>query len=126
MINKVPHKGKFYWDEHTKTVKLKWDKKQWEPAYSNAKNFIDKMITANGGTKARLLFANGFKPDICYHPLGGCVLGHATDNYGRIKGYKNLYAIDGSLVPGSIGVNPFLTITALAEYCIEHIIAADF
>ena len=70
-------------------------------------------------------FVNGFGHDICYHPLGGCVLGRSTDNYGRVKGYKNLYAIDGSLVPGTIGVNPFLTITALAEYCIENIIRND-
>ncbi|MBN8700246.1 MAG: hypothetical protein E6Q41_02540 [Cyclobacteriaceae bacterium] len=40
--------------------------------------------------------------------------------------YKNLYAIDGSLIPGTIGVNPFLTITALAEHCIEDIILTEF
>jgi len=33
--------------------------------------------------------------------------------------------MDGSLVPGSIGVNPFVTVTALAERNIEAIIAND-
>lgn len=126
LINKVPTKGYFFWNNSSKSVELKWDKSNWEHAYHNAKYFIDRMIKANGGTRTHLFFNNGFGPDICYHPLGGCVLGQSTDNYGRIKGYKNLYAIDGSLVPGAIGVNPFLTITAIAEYCIEDIIAKDF
>jgi len=126
LINKVPNKGYFFWDSSSKSVQLKWDKANWANAYNNARNFIDRMIKANGGTRTHLFFNNGFGPDICYHPLGGCVLGQSTDNYGRIKGYKNLYAIDGSLVPGTIGVNPLLTITALSEYCIENIISRDF
>jgi cholesterol oxidase len=53
------------------------------------------------------------------------VLGEATDGYGRVKGYRNLYVNDGSLIPGSIGVNPFVTITALAERNVERILAED-
>jgi len=126
LINKVPKKGFFYWDKATQSVMLKWDKTNWEESYINAKYFIERLRKTNGGTRAHLLFKNGFDPDICYHPLGGCVLGQCTDHFGRINGYKNLYALDGSLVPGTIGVNPFLTITALAEYCIEDIIQKDF
>ena len=48
-------------------------------------NLIDKLNKANGGTIAHLLFHNGIGDDICYHPLGGCVLGKASDNYGRLK-----------------------------------------
>jgi cholesterol oxidase len=125
LINKVPQMGYFYWNKESGTVELKWDKINWEHALNNAKEFVNRMRKANGGTRSHLLFNNGFGHDICYHPLGGCVLGRSTDNYGRVKGYKNLYAIDGSLVPGTIGVNPFLTITALAEYCIENIIRND-
>jgi cholesterol oxidase len=57
------------------------------------------------------------------HPLGGCVIGRATDLYGRIAGYRNLYAVDGSLVPGNAGgANPSLLITALAERAMDDII----
>ncbi|MBF6076312.1 GMC family oxidoreductase [Nocardia beijingensis] len=57
------------------------------------------------------------------HPLGGAVLGLATDGYGRVRGYRNLYVMDGAAVPGSTGtVNPSLTISALAERNIEQII----
>jgi cholesterol oxidase len=58
------------------------------------------------------------------HPLGGAVLGLATDNYGRIKGHPGLYVMDGAAMPGSFGsVNPVLTISDLAERNIETIIA---
>lgn len=61
------------------------------------------------------------------HPLGGMVLGMATDNYGRVCGTKNLYVMDGSALPGSAGlVNPSLTIAALAERNIQEIIKNDF
>jgi cholesterol oxidase len=53
------------------------------------------------------------------------VLGRATDGYGRVNGYRNLYVNDGALIPGSIGVNPFVTITALAERNIAHILSSD-
>jgi cholesterol oxidase len=54
------------------------------------------------------------------------VLDAATDNIGRVKGYQNLYVTDSALIPGSIGVNPFVTITALAERNIERVLAQDF
>lgn len=58
------------------------------------------------------------------HPLGGAVLGRATDAYGRVRGYDGLYVIDGALVPGNAGaVNPAITITALAERNMAHIVA---
>lgn len=126
IINKLKKTGNFYFDATSNTVKLNWDKTHTDDMVINAKKFIDKMNSANGGTLAFLLFNAGIGEDICYHPLGGCVIGKATDNYGRVKGAENLYVIDGSLIPGTIGVNPFLTITALAEYCIEHIIKTDF
>ena len=56
------------------------------------------------------------------HPLGGAVRGRATDGFGRVKGYDNLYVNDASLVPGYIGCNPFMSITALAERNIEGIL----
>lgn len=126
IINRLKKTGSFYFDSISKTVKLNWDKTHTDEMVKNTIKFIDKMNAINGGTLAILLFNNGIGEDICYHPLGGCVIGKATDNYGRLKGVNNLYVIDGSLIPGTIGVNPFLTITALAEHCIETIIKDDF
>ncbi|WP_275412382.1 GMC oxidoreductase [Paractinoplanes abujensis] len=54
------------------------------------------------------------------HILGGATIGDAPttgviDAYHRVFGYEGLHVIDGSAVPANLGVNPSLTITALAE-----------
>jgi cholesterol oxidase len=93
-----------------------------------AKKLFDRINYANATIYRYDLFGTGskvFADDFTYHPLGGCVLGRATDDYGRVRGYSKLYVTDGSLVPGSIGVNPFLTITALAERTMTRVLAED-
>jgi cholesterol oxidase len=60
------------------------------------------------------------------HILGGCAMGESTeegvvDFTGQIHGYPNLYVVDGSNVPVNLGVNPSLTITAIAEYIMSQI-----
>ena len=49
------------------------------------------------------------------HILGGCQFGSVINEQHEIIGYKNLYIMDGSVIPANLGVNPSLTITALAE-----------
>ena len=34
---------------------------------------------------------------------------------------KNLLVCDGSAIPANVGVNPSLTITALAEHAMSHV-----
>lgn len=61
------------------------------------------------------------------HPLGGAILGKATDHYGRVEGYNGLYVMDGAMINGNTGaVNPSLTISALAERNIENILLNDY
>lgn len=126
LITKVKNDGFFFYDKDTNKVKLSWSKANSNALREKARSFVKSMNKACGGTRAHLLFKNGIGENICYHPLGGCVLGQATDDIGRISGYKNLYAIDSSLIPGTLGANPFLTTTALAEYCMERILEEDF
>ncbi|TLX26093.1 GMC family oxidoreductase N-terminal domain-containing protein [Chryseobacterium indologenes] len=122
LINRVDKKGEVTFDKAKQALQLDWNQNHTVKMRENAKYFVRKMNKANGGTRSHFLFNNGFGADICYHPLGGCVLGEATDQYGKLKGHENLYVLDGSLIPGTIGVNPFVTITAIAEYCIENLI----
>ena len=54
------------------------------------------------------------------HILGGAVIGRSpaegvVDARNRVFGYENLLVVDGSAVPANPGVNPSLTITAIAE-----------
>jgi len=58
------------------------------------------------------------------HPLGGAVMGEVCDHEGRVYNYPGLFVVDGALIPGATGLtNPSLTITALAERCLERILA---
>ncbi len=55
------------------------------------------------------------------HPQGGNRLGRdrstsVVDPDFRVYGYDNLYLCDASIFPSSIGVNPQLTVMALADY----------
>ncbi|CAA0124569.1 Cholesterol oxidase [BD1-7 clade bacterium] len=58
-----------------------------------------------------------------WHPLGGMTMGHATDFYGRVKGYDNLIIADSSLLPGSCAcANPALTVAAIAEHNMDYLL----
>ena len=125
-ITDNPERGNYYYDKDTQTVKLNWQREQNQYSVNAAQELLDKLGESNGGTKARLLFNNGFGDDFCYHPLGGCVLGLATDEVGRVKGHNNIYVQDGALIPGSAGVNPYVFITGLAERNMARILREDF
>jgi cholesterol oxidase len=60
------------------------------------------------------------------HILGGAVIGHSpedgvVDSGQRVFGYENLLVCDGAAVPANVGVNPSLTIAALAEHAISEV-----
>lgn len=126
-IAKNPERGTFCYDSIGDRIRLRWTRGQNTPAVRATKSLFDRINRATATCYRYDLFGGlrKFADDFCYHPLGGCLLGEATDLYGRVNGYQNLYVTDGSLIPGSIGVNPFVTITALAERNIERIIAQD-
>jgi cholesterol oxidase len=60
------------------------------------------------------------------HILGGAPIGKNADegavneNF-EVHHYEGLYIVDGSVMPANPGVNPSLTITALAEYAMSRI-----
>ncbi|WSY80677.1 GMC oxidoreductase [Streptomyces sp. NBC_00876] len=126
-ITKNPNRAQFSWNAATGKVDLNWQAAWKQPSIDMAKTIFDK-INAREGTIYRTDLFGVYKvwgDHLTYHPLGGAVLDRATDNYGRLHGYSGLYVIDGSLIPGNTSVNPFVTITALAERNIEKIIATD-
>jgi cholesterol oxidase len=60
------------------------------------------------------------------HILGGCCMGDSAetgviDAQHRVFNYPGLYVIDGSAVSANPGVNPSLTICALAERAMSYI-----
>ncbi len=127
IMTENPEEGVFKYDALTDQAVLKWGKDQNEPALKSARFVMDKINLANLTTyKPEMFRGNDMLGDTTYHPVGGCPLGRATDNYGRVKGYQNLYIADSSLIPAGIVANPALTVAALSERNIETIIREDF
>ena len=44
-----------------------------------------------------------------------------VDSRQRVFGYENLMVCDGAAIPANVGVNPSLTITALAEHAMSQV-----
>ena len=111
-------------------LQLSWPGVADEPVYRRLDDALQRAVDAVGGRYLKSPLANtsvGSKPATA-HPLGGARMGRdagqgTVDHAGRVfKGpssgtdvHNGLYVIDGSIIPRSLGVNPLLTITALAE-----------
>jgi len=97
------------------------------PTYiPKANEFAQTFAQLTGG------FAMSMLPEILFdvpgtaHCIGGCVIADAArhgvvDSRHRVFHYKNMYICDGSVVAANLGVNPSLTITALAERAMSFI-----
>ncbi|NKY56104.1 GMC oxidoreductase [Nocardia flavorosea] len=118
-----PTRTRFGFDPATGGVGLSWSAQAQEEVTAAALA-VDRRIAERAGALAEYS-ALGYDANALFtaHPLGGAVLGKATDSYGRVHGYRGLYVMDGAAIPGSTATaNPSLTITALAERNIEAII----
>ena len=74
------------------------------------------LNSANGTTLAQ-------PPDYSNtaHPIGGAVIEQVCSTFGQVYGYRNLFVVDGSLIPGSTAcTNPSFTIAALAERSMDR------
>jgi cholesterol oxidase len=87
------------------------------PAAEHAARWLAKRL---GGVAQSGLTESALNIPTTAHILGGAVIGASAeegvvDAHNRVFGYENLLVTDGSAVPANPGVNPSLTITALAE-----------
>ena len=104
------------------SISIDWPERHTDHLTQRARAVFDKVTQANGVDYRDDLFKGKVFAPNTVHPMGGCVRGVATDGYGRVKGYDKLYVNDASLLPGYLGCNPFMSITALAERNIEAIL----
>lgn len=91
-----------------------------------ADQLTEKYAQSVGGVPQGSLISVVLKRATTAHILGGCCMGPnaslgVVDNAGRVFGYDGLYVMDGSVLPANLGVNPSLTITALAEWFVSRI-----
>ncbi len=101
------------------------------PTYiPRANEFAETFARLTGGTAMSMIPEILFNIPGTAHCLGGCVIAGSpehgvVDHHSRLFGYKNMYVCDGSVVAANLGVNPSLTITALAERAMSFIRSAS-
>jgi cholesterol oxidase len=86
---------------------------------------VVRRLAARIGGQPAGTWGEVFGVPMTAHFLGGCVIGASpasgvVDPWHRAFGHPGLHIVDGSAVPANPGVNPALTITALAERAFSH------
>jgi cholesterol oxidase len=106
------------------------DPERPNPTFIAAANaFAEWLAKRTGGlAQSSIMEAVGNIPSTA-HILGGAVIGAdpstgVVDAHQRVFGYENLLVCDGAAIPANVGVNPSLTITALAEHAMSHVPSA--
>jgi cholesterol oxidase len=111
---------RWYWPF---SKKLDSDRGTGEPApvYIPIANLVAKKLAKKmDGIPESGLLEVLFDKASTAHILGGCPIGLTPEDGvvgpdSRAFGYEDLYVVDGSIIPANLGVNPSLTITAMAE-----------
>ncbi|MEW5870273.1 MAG: GMC family oxidoreductase [Chloroflexota bacterium] len=97
------------------------------PAYLPVGNQAARaFVQHNGGVAHNSLLESVFNMSVTAHILGGAQIAASPssgviDANHQVFGYPGLYVVDGSAIPANVGVNPSLTITALAERAMQKI-----
>ncbi len=106
------------------------DPERPNPTFIPAANaFAEWLAERTGGlAQSSIMEAVGNIPSTA-HILGGAVIGAdpstgVVDSHQRVFGYENLLVCDGAAIPANVGVNPSLTITALAEHAMSYVASA--
>jgi cholesterol oxidase len=91
-----------------------------------ANEFAEHTARLIGGTAMSMTTEILFDMPGTAHILGGCTMGDSqfggvVDHRCRVFGYRDMYVCDGSVLSANLGVNPSLTITAVAERAMSFI-----
>jgi cholesterol oxidase len=91
-----------------------------------ANEFAEWLAARTGGIAQTALMEAVANIATTAHVLGGAVIGAdpstgVVDARQRVFGYENLLVCDGAAVPANVGVNPSLTITAMAEHAMTYV-----
>jgi cholesterol oxidase len=119
-------------------VRVRWPGVGRQPVFQHVSDRLAEATAALGGEFMRNpIWTKLLGHDlVTVHPLGGCVMGEdassgVVDADGRVFAgesgsglHEGLYVCDGAIVPRPLGVNPLLTISALAERICARLAAA--
>lgn len=95
------------------------------PAWVPLGHVVAKEIAKDVDGTAGAVVGEPFGIPLTAHFLGGAVIGKeassgVVDGYLRAFGQPGLHIVDGSAVSANPGVNPSLSIAALAEWAMAH------
>ncbi|MDP9183174.1 MAG: GMC family oxidoreductase, partial [Actinomycetota bacterium] len=84
------------------------------------------MAARTGGIVQSSIFEVAGNRPFTAHVLGGAVIGAdagrgVVDDRLQVFGYRNMVVCDAAALPANPGVNPALTITALAEHAMAQV-----
>ena len=97
------------------------------PAYIEiGQKVMEAYAKQTGGIAQNIILEILFNRPTTAHILGGCPMSDSIssgviDDLYRVYGYPDMYVIDGSAIQGNPGVNPSLSILAIAEYAMDQI-----
>jgi len=136
----VSNKSNLIFDNNKNKIDLDANYDLNQPIYKSmldAMKLFAKEIGKEGENSLLIpLWDTQSRTQITAHPIGGCPMADnasegVVDSFGRIfRGktgnsiYSGLYVVDGSIIPTSLGVNPSLTISALAFRAAERIVGS--
>jgi hypothetical protein len=91
--------------------------------FADARRIVGDLVRRMGGTLIDIalnLSPNLSQTAYSAHPIGTARMSDTAalgvvDANGEVYGYPGLYVMDGAAVPTALGVNPSLTVAALAE-----------
>jgi cholesterol oxidase len=120
-------------------LRIRWPGLGDQKQFAQASELMKRATAALGGTYIPNPVWNDLTNHnlVTGHPLGGCamaddaghgVVNHKSQVYDSESGnsvHNGLYVMDGAVIPRSLGVNPLLTISALAERSCNHLIQGN-
>lgn len=104
----------------TQKLQLAWSPDSAMDVVTKILRVHSELSQSTGGNLKIPRLWRWFRTMISVHPLGGCAMGDTrdtavVDHAGQVFGYQGLYVCDGAMIPKPIGLNPSMTIAALAE-----------
>ena len=110
-------------------ARIAWKNAGRQPIFQTIEKVLERATVPLGGKYLRDPISTAIAGNrvVTVHPLGGCGMGEdaehgVVDHRGRVFSgtsgtavHEGLYVMDGAVMPMSLGVNPLLTISALAE-----------
>ena len=119
-------------------ARIHWPGVGQQPHFARASELMRRATEALGGTYIPNPVWNELTDHnlVTGHLLGGCPMAEdagagVVNHKGQVFSgtgtavHPGLYVMDGAVIPRSLGANPLLTISALAERCCEHL-ARDY